>query len=84
MGSGIAHVAALAGYEVRLTTSIARRRWKRRSRGIDKNIARQVARGKATEDDKAAALKRITTGTEFRVLQRMRRGDRGRDREAKR
>ena len=64
MGSGIAHVAALAGYEVRLN-DISAAALEKALAGIDKNIARQIARGKATEADKAAALKRIKTATGF-------------------
>src|SRR5271169_4986977 len=64
MGSGIAHVAALAGYEVRLN-DISAAALEKALVGIDKNIARQIARGKATEADKSAALKRIKTGTGF-------------------
>ena len=67
MGNGIAHVCALAGYDVRLSdvdgAAIERARG-----NIDHNIARQVARGKVTEADKAAALKRISTGTELAAL----------------
>ncbi|HXM84596.1 MAG TPA: 3-hydroxybutyryl-CoA dehydrogenase [Stellaceae bacterium] len=64
MGSGIAHVTALAGYEVRLNDASAAALEKALA-GIDKNIARQIARGKATEADKATALKHIKTGTGF-------------------
>jgi 3-hydroxybutyryl-CoA dehydrogenase len=64
MGSGIAHVCALAGYDVRMSDVDAAAL--ERARGnIDKNIGRQVARGKATEADKTAALKRIATGTDM-------------------
>jgi 3-hydroxybutyryl-CoA dehydrogenase len=59
MGSGIAHVIALYGYDVvlhdlnkeRVDTAIAT---------IDKNLARQVASGKITEEDKKKALARIS------------------------
>ncbi|MBS0410697.1 MAG: 3-hydroxybutyryl-CoA dehydrogenase [Proteobacteria bacterium] len=58
MGSGIAHVCALAGYDVllndaapdRITESLAL---------IDKNLSRQVARGIVKDDDRVAALARI-------------------------
>ena len=58
MGSGIAHVCALAGYDVllndldeaRATASLAQ---------IDHNMARQVARGIVTHEEMTAALARI-------------------------
>jgi 3-hydroxybutyryl-CoA dehydrogenase len=64
MGSGIAHVAALAGYDVKLG-DVDAKALERSLAAIDKNIARQVARGKTTEADKAAALKRIRTGAGY-------------------
>jgi 3-hydroxybutyryl-CoA dehydrogenase len=64
MGSGIAHVTALAGYEVRLN-DVSAAALEKALGGIDKNIARQIARGKATEADKSSALKRIKTATGF-------------------
>ena len=67
MGSGIAHVAALAGYDVRMA-DIDEKALERAVQGIDKNITRQVTRGKVTEEDRAAALMRITTGTGFEWL----------------
>jgi len=64
MGSGIAHVCALAGFDVRMADVDAAAL--ERSRGnIDKNIGRQVARGKVTEADKAAAMKRISATTDY-------------------
>jgi 3-hydroxybutyryl-CoA dehydrogenase len=64
MGSGIAHVAALAGYNVQLA-DIEAKALDRAREAIDKNLTRQVARGKITEDAKAAALGRIKTATGF-------------------
>jgi 3-hydroxybutyryl-CoA dehydrogenase len=60
MGTGIAHVFALAGYDVllndiseqALTDSVAQ---------IDRNMERQVARGKITAEAKAEAMARIRT-----------------------
>jgi len=62
MGNGIAHVFALAGYEIimndvntdALTAAIQR---------IDKNMERQVSRDAITADAKAEALRRINTTT---------------------
>jgi 3-hydroxybutyryl-CoA dehydrogenase len=64
MGSGIAHVAAMAGYEVRLN-DISAAALEQALKGIDKNIARQITKGKATEADKSSALKRIKTATSY-------------------
>jgi 3-hydroxybutyryl-CoA dehydrogenase len=62
MGSGIAHVCALAGYDVKLSDVSA----EHAAKAIDViagNMDRQVKREKISEADKAAALKRISTGT---------------------
>src|SRR5215470_7904948 len=67
MGSGIAHVCALSGFDVRLSDVDAAAL--DRARGnIDRNIARQVARGKVTEEAKAAALKRISSSVDYKVF----------------
>jgi 3-hydroxybutyryl-CoA dehydrogenase len=59
MGSGIAHVIALSGYEVALH-DIAKDKVDAAIGTIDRNLTRQVASGKITEDDKRQALSRIT------------------------
>jgi len=59
MGNGIAHVFALAGYDVRLNDRDAEQ-IDRALTLIDKNMARQVAKGLITERDKADALALIT------------------------
>jgi 3-hydroxybutyryl-CoA dehydrogenase len=59
MGSGIAHVVALSGYNVALH-DIAKDRVDAALATIDKNLARQVASGKITEEDKKRALSRIS------------------------
>jgi len=64
MGSGIAHVAALAGYDVYLA-DLDQKALDRAASVIDKNLSRQVKGGKITEVDKTAAQKRIKTGTAF-------------------
>ncbi|HWA61885.1 MAG TPA: 3-hydroxybutyryl-CoA dehydrogenase [Caulobacteraceae bacterium] len=58
MGGGIAHVCALAGYDV-LLNDIAPDRIGQALSQIDHNMSRQVARGIISEDDHVAALKRI-------------------------
>ena len=59
MGTGIAHVFALAGYDVTLT-DVNAAVLDRALAQIGHNLDRQVARGKVSEGDKAAALARIT------------------------
>jgi 3-hydroxybutyryl-CoA dehydrogenase len=60
MGSGIAHVAALSGYDVRLA-DISEEALKRAVDTIGRNIDRQVSRGKVTQADKDTAMRRIST-----------------------
>lgn len=60
MGNGIAHVCALAGISVVLHDAAAAR-LKEAIATINGNMARQVARKRITEEDKASALKRIST-----------------------
>jgi 3-hydroxybutyryl-CoA dehydrogenase len=64
MGSGIAHVSALAGYEVRLE-DVSKDALDNALANIDKNMERQVARGRITEDAKTAAMKRIQSNTGY-------------------
>jgi 3-hydroxybutyryl-CoA dehydrogenase len=60
MGNGIAHVCALAGIPV-VINDIAAARLKESLATINGNMARQVARKRISEDDKAGALKLIST-----------------------
>jgi 3-hydroxybutyryl-CoA dehydrogenase len=60
MGNGIAHVFALAGYDV-LMNDISEDSLTKALVVIEKNIERQVARGKVLPADKRAALERIKT-----------------------
>ena len=59
MGSGIAHVVALHGYDVGLH-DIAKDKVEAAIGVIDKNLARQVASGKISEEDHKKALSRIS------------------------
>jgi 3-hydroxybutyryl-CoA dehydrogenase len=59
MGTGIAHVVALSGYDVALH-DIAKDKVDAALGTIDRNLTRQVASGKITEDDKRKALSRIS------------------------
>ncbi|WP_375174538.1 3-hydroxybutyryl-CoA dehydrogenase [Pseudooceanicola sp.] len=58
MGNGIAHVCALAGYDV-LLTDIKQEALDGALTQIDRNLGRQVSRGMITEEDKTAAQSRI-------------------------
>ncbi len=60
MGNGIAHVMALAGYDV-LLNDISSDALRAALQTIDGNLVRQVTRGKVSEADKDAALARIRT-----------------------
>ncbi len=67
MGGGIAEVAALAGLQVRLN-DIGADQLSRAVEGMEKHLSRQVSRGRISEDDKSAALGRVTTATELDSL----------------
>ncbi|BBE73091.1 3-hydroxybutyryl-CoA dehydrogenase [Oharaeibacter diazotrophicus] len=58
MGSGIAHVSALAGFEVSIA-DVSPERIEAGLATINGNLARQVAGKKITEEQRAAALARI-------------------------
>lgn len=60
MGNGIAHVFALAGFDV-LITDISADMLTKALGLIDKNLERQVSRGKITSEVKAAAVARLKT-----------------------
>jgi 3-hydroxybutyryl-CoA dehydrogenase len=60
MGSGIAHVFALAGFDI-LMTDISAEGLTKAVALIDRNIERQVSRGKVTAEAKAKALSHIKT-----------------------
>ena len=60
MGNGIAHVMALAGYDV-LMTDISEDALRRALGLIEGNLMRQASRGKISEGDATAAIGRIRT-----------------------
>ena len=60
MGNGIAHVCALAGYEV-LMTDISEDALAAALSSVGKNMDRQVSKGLISEDEKAEGLRRIGT-----------------------
>ena len=60
MGNGIAHVMALAGYDV-LLTDVSQEALQNAIQLIEHNMDRQVSREKITADEKSEAVKRIHT-----------------------
>ena len=60
MGNGIAHVLALAGYDV-LLNDVSQEALDKAVALIDRNLDRQVSREKISAEDKAAAMARIKT-----------------------
>ena len=64
MGSGIAHVSALAGFEIKLN-DLSADRIKAGIATINGNMARQVSRKRITEEERQAALKRITPAEKY-------------------
>jgi 3-hydroxybutyryl-CoA dehydrogenase len=67
MGGGIAHVCALAGFDV-VVTDLNEETLERGREAMDRNLSRQVSRGKISEEDKDAALSRITMGTAYALF----------------
>jgi 3-hydroxybutyryl-CoA dehydrogenase len=67
MGGGIAHVCALAGYDV-VVTDINDDALQRGREAIDRNLSRQVSRGKIREEEKDAALGRIHMGLDYALF----------------
>jgi 3-hydroxybutyryl-CoA dehydrogenase len=67
MGNGIAHVAAAAGCSVVLV-DIEEGLLEKARRTIEKNLDREVAKGKRTAEEKAAALARLTLTTRVEAL----------------
>jgi 3-hydroxybutyryl-CoA dehydrogenase len=67
MGGGIAHVAAASGCPVTLV-DVADGLLQKSLAAIEKNLDREVAKGKRTAEEKAAALGRLTTTTDLDAL----------------
>lgn len=66
MGNGIAHVSALAGYDVVLT-DVSEAALAKGMATIESNMARQVARQVITPDDLKTALKRIRPSADIKA-----------------
>ena len=67
MGNGIAHVAAIAGYDVMLS-DISEDALAAAMHTIEENMVRQIKRGLIKDDDMPVALKRIKTGTGYDIF----------------
>jgi len=67
MGNGIAHVAVLAGKSVVLVDVSAKLVQRNRST-LEKNLARQVEKGKVTAEARDAALARVSTSVDLASL----------------
>jgi 3-hydroxybutyryl-CoA dehydrogenase len=67
MGNGIAHVLAIAGYRVQIN-DVDQKALDASLGLIERNMYRQVKSGKLSEDEHAAALKRIQTTSDITAL----------------
>src|SRR5215468_4033121 len=67
MGGGIAHVCALAGYDVKLN-DVTADRVKAGIATINGNMARQVRKKTISEEDRQGALKRITAAESYEAF----------------
>jgi 3-hydroxybutyryl-CoA dehydrogenase len=67
MGGGIAHVCTLAGLEV-VMTDVGDDALQRGRAVIERNLTRQVARGRISEEEKDAALARLATGLDYTLF----------------
>jgi 3-hydroxybutyryl-CoA dehydrogenase len=67
MGAGIAHVCALAGYDV-LLHDVSKERIVAGLQNIERNMTRQVARGIISQDELEAGLKRLKPAEELQAV----------------
>jgi len=67
MGCGVAHVCAIAGYDVHLIDA-GQQQIERGLATINGNLARQVTSGKLSDDDRKKALRLITASTDLQDL----------------
>ncbi|MGI9482411.1 MAG: 3-hydroxyacyl-CoA dehydrogenase NAD-binding domain-containing protein, partial [Hyphomicrobiales bacterium] len=67
MGSGIAHVMALGGYDVKLS-DVSDEQLEAALQSIGRHMDRQVERDKIAAEDKQAALARIATGNGLEIF----------------
>jgi 3-hydroxybutyryl-CoA dehydrogenase len=67
MGSGIAESAAVHGFEV-ILRSRSQHTADSMAAGVEKSLAKQVDKGKLADDDRTAALSRLSTATDLGAL----------------
>ena len=67
MGNGIAHVIALAGYDV-VMNDLKKEAVDRAMQTIDRNMNRQIAKGLITKDAHDAAIKRVGYAPDYTAL----------------
>jgi 3-hydroxybutyryl-CoA dehydrogenase len=67
MGNGIAHVVSLAGYDV-MINDLSKEKVDSAFDIIDKNMSRQVASGKISDDDKRQAFSRLSYAETYQGL----------------
>jgi 3-hydroxybutyryl-CoA dehydrogenase len=67
MGAGIAEVAAKAGHEV-ILRSRQQATADRMVAGLEKSLAKQVEKGRLSEEDRTAALSRVTATSDLKEL----------------
>jgi 3-hydroxybutyryl-CoA dehydrogenase len=67
MGNGIAHVAALAGYDV-LLSDVSAEQLAKAMGAIERNLTRQAGRGLIKDDEISTALSRIQTTADMSDL----------------
>ena len=67
MGRGIAHVCALSGFDVTLV-DIDQDQITNAVQNITSNLDRQVTRNRVKQEDRDAALSRISTGADFKLF----------------
>jgi len=67
MGNGIAHVVALAGFDVTVN-DLKKEAFDKAVGSIQRNMTRQVSRGLIAENDMQSAMKRITFAPNFDAL----------------
>ena len=68
MGNGIAHIASLSGFQVKLLDS-DKDALRQATQTIDRNMERQVRRSIVSDSDRAAALGRIETGHDYAMFE---------------
>ena len=67
MGSGIAHVCALKGFDIRLV-DVDQPHLDSGIENIGRNMDRQIGRGMIRPEEKDSGLRRIAVATDFKVL----------------